>query len=99
MKLNVTWQKIKLIISLKKITFREKNSASNTSISNSLKVYMVLPVFIVYPGIDDKRVEYWKIPLKLLKLLIWPREHIIRKEEKMSPFLRMLRKDNRAEIY
>ncbi|CAG8597864.1 11017_t:CDS:2 [Funneliformis caledonium] len=65
------------------------------------QVYMVpLPDFTVYPeGIDDKREEYWKIPFKLLRLLIWPRGHIIKKEEKLSPFLRMIRNDNSAAIY
>ncbi|CAI2165825.1 1963_t:CDS:2, partial [Funneliformis geosporum] len=65
------------------------------------QVYMVpLPDFTVYPeGIDDKREEYWKIPFKLIKLLIWPRGHIIRREEKLSPFLRMIRNDNSAAIY
>jgi hypothetical protein len=63
-------------------------------------IYMVpLPDFIVYPeGIDDKRDELWKIPLKLLKTLVWPRGHIINKEEKMSSFLRLLRNENRAEF-
>jgi hypothetical protein len=65
------------------------------------QVYMVpLPDFIVYPeGINDKRDELWKIPLKLLKMLVWPRGHIIEKEEKMSPFLRMIRSEDRAEIF
>jgi hypothetical protein len=76
-------------------------SAAKSTI-NPLKVYMVpLPDFTVYPeGIDDKREEsQWKIFFKILKLSIWPRGHMIYKEEKMSPFLRMIRNDNSAEIY
>src|SRR3954471_13477911 len=65
------------------------------------QIYMVhLPDFTVYPdGIDDKQNKCWMIFLKFLKLLIWPRGHIIKKEEEMSPFLRMIRNENSAEIY
>jgi hypothetical protein len=59
-----------------------------------------LPDFTVYPEkFEDKREEYWKIPLKFLKLLFWPRGHVLRKKSHMSPFLRMIREDNSAEIY
>ncbi|CAB5181139.1 unnamed protein product, partial [Rhizophagus irregularis] len=91
------WQKLTSKLLCKKTTnlLRKKS----TVIHN--QIYMVpLPDFIVYPeGIDDKRDKLWKIPLKHLKMLIWPRDHIIEKEEKMSPFLRMVRNENRAEIY
>ncbi|GBC07559.1 hypothetical protein RclHR1_07530008 [Rhizophagus clarus] len=65
------------------------------------QVYMVpLPDFTLYPeGIDNKRKGCWMIFLKFLKLPIWPRGHMIKKEEKMSPFLRMIRNENSAEIY
>ncbi|RGB22453.1 hypothetical protein C1646_822539 [Rhizophagus diaphanus] len=74
-------------------------SAPSSSLIN--QVYMVpLPDFIVYPEkFEDKRVEYWKIPFKLLKLLFWPRGHVLKKKHQMSPFLRMIRADNGAEIY
>ncbi|RGB23517.1 hypothetical protein C1646_774371 [Rhizophagus diaphanus] len=83
----------------------EKMTTSNVigtkSSSTPNQVYVVpLPDFTLYPeGIDDKRKECWMIFLKFLKLLIWPRGHVIKKEEKMSPFLRMIRNDNSAEIY
>ncbi|PKY27233.1 hypothetical protein RhiirB3_390138 [Rhizophagus irregularis] len=83
----------------------EKMTTSNVigtkSSSTPNQVYVVpLPDFTLYPeGIDDKRKECWMIFLKFLKLLIWPRGHVIRKEEKMSPFLRMIRNENSAEIY
>ncbi|GBC38196.1 uncharacterized protein OCT59_005945 [Rhizophagus irregularis] len=74
-------------------------SAPSSSLIN--QVYMVpLPDFTVYPEkFEDKRVEYWKIPFKLLKLLFWPRGHVLKKKHQMSPFLRMIRADNGAEIY
>ncbi|GBC40667.1 uncharacterized protein OCT59_029180 [Rhizophagus irregularis] len=74
-------------------------SAPSSSLIN--QVYMVpLPDFTVYPEkFEDKRVEYWKIPFKFLKLLFWPRGHVLRKKHHMSPFLRMIREDNGAEIY
>ncbi|GBB91622.1 hypothetical protein RclHR1_00190035 [Rhizophagus clarus] len=74
-------------------------SAPNSSLIN--QVYMVpLPDFTVYPEkFEDKREEYWKIPFKFLKLLFWPRGHVIKKKHQLSSFLRMIREDNNAEIY
>ncbi|PKK61042.1 hypothetical protein RhiirC2_817389 [Rhizophagus irregularis] len=82
-----------------KMTTSNVIGTKSSSIPN--QVYVVpLPDFTLYPeGIDDKRKECWMIFLKFLKLLIWPRGHVIRKEEKMSPFLRMIRNENSAEIY
>ncbi|CAG8710957.1 22959_t:CDS:2, partial [Rhizophagus irregularis] len=77
-----------------------KTTAPNSSLIN--QVYMVpLPDFTVYPEkvFEDKRVENWKIPFKFLKLLFWPRGHVLRKKHHMSPFLRMIREDNAAQIY
>jgi hypothetical protein len=39
------------------------------------------------------------VPIKLLKLLIWPRGHVFEEEETLSPFLRMIRNNDSAEIY
>ncbi|CAB4493724.1 uncharacterized protein OCT59_018961 [Rhizophagus irregularis] len=74
-------------------------STNSSSLIN--QVYMVpLPDFTVYPEkFEDKREEYWKIPLRFLKLLFWPRGHVIKKKNHLSPFLRMIREDNSAEIY
>ncbi|CAB4409308.1 unnamed protein product [Rhizophagus irregularis] len=77
-----------------------KTTAPNSSLIN--QVYMVpLPDFTVYPEkvFEDKRVENWKIPFKFLKLLFWPRGHVLKKKHHLSPFLRMIREDNGAEIY
>ncbi|RIA85669.1 hypothetical protein C1645_830442 [Glomus cerebriforme] len=76
-------------------------SASDPSPSLINQIYVVpLPDFIVYPdNFDEKREAYWKIPFKFLKLLFWPRGHVFKKESQMSPFLRMIRKDDSAEIY
>jgi hypothetical protein len=62
------------------------NVLRTKSISSPYQVYIVpLPDFTVYPEeIDNKRDKLWKILLKLLKMLIWPRGHIIEKEEKIS---------------
>jgi hypothetical protein len=71
----------------------------NSSLMN--QVYMVpLPDFTVYPEkFEDKREEYWKIPFKFLKLLFWPRGHVLKKKSHMSSFLRMIREESNAEIY
>ncbi|CAG8549358.1 11986_t:CDS:2 [Funneliformis mosseae] len=88
--------------------FISRNEPSNrppkTKTSKNIRkidqVYMVpLPDFTVFPdGIHDKR-RFWSIPIVLLKLLFWPRNHIIEQEGKLSPFLRMIRNDYTTEIY
>jgi hypothetical protein len=77
----------------------KKQPTTNPSLIS--QVYMVpLPDFTVYPGkLNDQRDKYWKIPFKLLKLVFWPRGHILKGKENLSPFLKMIRKDNSAEIY
>ncbi|GES91142.1 hypothetical protein GLOIN_2v1471210 [Rhizophagus clarus] len=91
---------------LRKLLFQSKqrmfsNITRTKSVSTPNQIYMVpLPDFTLYPeGIDDKRKGCWMIFLKFLKLLFWPRGHVIKKEEKMSPFLRMILNENSAEIY
>src|SRR4051794_37936514 len=93
------------------IFFSARNILSNKKpIALISQVYIVpLPDFTVYPEkINVEQEKYWKIFLKLLKLLFWPRGHIHQgtkeKQEKvnLSPFMKMLRKDlkeNSAEIY
>ncbi|CAI2173467.1 14311_t:CDS:2 [Funneliformis geosporum] len=65
------------------------------------QVYMVpLPDFTVYPdGIHDKQRGFWSLPIVLLTLLFWPRNHIIEEEDKLSPFLRMIRNDYTTDVY
>jgi hypothetical protein len=77
----------------------KKQPTTNSSFIS--QVYIVpLPDFTVYPEkINDGREKYWKLPFKLLKLLFWPRGHILKGKENLSPFLRMIRKDISAEIY
>src|SRR5688572_12954829 len=75
------------------------NSSPNSLLID--QVYTApLPDFTVYPeGIEYKPCPYWKFPFIILRLLIWPRGHVIEDEKKLSPFLRMIRNDNSAEIY
>src|SRR5215469_14615296 len=77
----------------------KKKSIPSPSLLN--QVYMVpLPDFTVHPdNFEDKRVENWKIPFKFLKLAFWPRGHTLKKEDKLSSFLRMIRDENSAESY
>ncbi|RHZ78120.1 hypothetical protein Glove_167g89 [Diversispora epigaea] len=56
-----------------------------------------LPDFTVYPQeikeIKDQEVNLLGLPMRLLRLLIWPRSYIVKKESKLSPFLRVIRRD------
>ncbi|CAG8529851.1 8900_t:CDS:2 [Funneliformis caledonium] len=88
---------------LKQMIYRDKPSKktkNSKNIKNIDQVYMVpLPDFTVYPdGIHDER-KYWGLPIASLKYLFWPRSHVIKQEEKLSPFLRMIRYDYTTEIY
>ncbi|CAG8665194.1 15529_t:CDS:2 [Rhizophagus irregularis] len=56
-------------------------------------------VNLVYPEKINYEQNYWMVPIKLLKLLIWPRGHVFEEEETLSPFLRMIRNNDSAEIY
>ncbi|CAG8505382.1 15596_t:CDS:2 [Funneliformis mosseae] len=64
------------------------------------QVYMVpLPDFTVFPVEIHDKPGFWSIPMVMLKLLLWPRKHLIEQEENLSPFLRMIRNDYTTEIY
>ncbi|CAG8587113.1 9879_t:CDS:2 [Diversispora eburnea] len=53
-----------------------------------------LPDFTVYPQeIKDQEVNLLGLPMRLLRLLIWPRSYIVKKESKLSPFLRVIKRD------
>ncbi|CAJ0835588.1 2727_t:CDS:2 [Entrophospora sp. SA101] len=59
-----------------------------------------LPDFLLYPnGIKDKKLKSNKLLLKLLRLIIWPRQYIISKEEDRSAFLRVIRHKRNELIY
>ncbi|GBC02578.1 hypothetical protein RclHR1_00470008 [Rhizophagus clarus] len=53
-----------------------------------------LPDFTVYPeGTKNQELNLRSLPFQLLRILLWPRGYAIRKESKLSPFLRVIRKD------
>ncbi|CAH1764468.1 3623_t:CDS:2 [Entrophospora sp. SA101] len=59
-----------------------------------------LPDFLLYPnGIKDKKLETKSLFLKLLKLLIWPREYVIKKEEDSSAFLQVIKHNGNELIF
>ncbi|PKC08483.1 hypothetical protein RhiirA5_477038 [Rhizophagus irregularis] len=96
---------------LQKLIFKGKqkgkktisNITSREFITSPLHVSQVfivpLPNFTVYPEKINYEQNYWMVPIKLLKLLIWPRGHVFEEEETLSPFLRMIRNNDSAEIY
>lgn len=54
-----------------------------------------LPDFTVYPEGTKNRMEVdiRELPFQILRILIWPRGYAIKKESKLSPFIRVIRKD------
>ncbi|GES77852.1 hypothetical protein GLOIN_2v1870320 [Rhizophagus clarus] len=79
------------------------NITSREFITSPLHVSQVfivpLPDFTVYPEEINYKQNHWMVPIKLLKLLVWPRGHVFEEEKKLSPFLRMIRNSDSAEIY
>ncbi|CAJ0765411.1 13565_t:CDS:2, partial [Entrophospora sp. SA101] len=72
---------------------------TNSSSLISLKL-VPLPDFTVFPKETKLQIiNYRKLPLKLLKLLIWPRGYVIKKESNLSPFLRAVKHDKHGLIY
>ncbi|CAB4425400.1 unnamed protein product [Rhizophagus irregularis] len=108
---NLGFDKRKEYNFLQKLIFKGKqkgkktisNITSREFITSPLHVSQVfivpLPNFTVYPEKINYEQNYWMVPIKLLKLLIWPRGHVFEEEETLSPFLRMIRNNDSAEIY
>ncbi|CAH1769677.1 12526_t:CDS:2, partial [Entrophospora sp. SA101] len=71
-----------------------KNMEDDNEMAKLTSVHIVpLPDFLVYPhGIKDEKVHLTKLIKRLLKLIFWPRKHVIRNNESdHSSFSRMLR--------
>ncbi|CAI2171670.1 19816_t:CDS:10 [Funneliformis geosporum] len=59
-----------------------------------------LPDFTVFPdGTKDKDINYRMLPLQLLRMMVWPRGYTITKSAKLSPFLRVIRKDKNGMVF
>ncbi|CAG8593274.1 6937_t:CDS:2, partial [Funneliformis mosseae] len=59
-----------------------------------------LPDFTVYPdGTKNQDINYRTLPFRLLRMLVWPRGYTITKPSKLSPFLRVIRKDKNGMLF
>ncbi|CAI2177385.1 15061_t:CDS:2, partial [Funneliformis geosporum] len=87
-------------------TFKSKNlkrrsKVTDEEVTQITTVRVVpLPDFTVYPeNAVDRKHSNWMIPLKLIKLIFWPRGYLVRRQDQRSPFLRLLRKNENEQLF
>lgn len=59
-----------------------------------------LPDFTVYPQeIRDQEINLLGLPMRLLRFLICPRSYVVKKESKLSPLLRVIKRDKNGVTF